>query len=321
MPALAPALAPVLAPAPSVAPQVEEPGFRANIESYVKHQCQRRGMPRVDAEDCLQEVLIEIYKSRASFRPEKRDRITWGRAIAWRVIHRRAREAKQYAKRFSQYQPNIHDHPAPGPSPERCARRKQARCCLSNALETLPKHQADIFLLHVVDKLTYVEISDELKFSFSKTEKCFHQAKADLRNCLRDKVFSAMPSDVAGCNDSKSRFQWDKWSHYAGQISGAILALSLFIPSSEAPTVPPSTAGPTENSSMYRTDKHLDVQDEPSMLRDAPSGKHETASLAIVRTVAKPTRVVDKRSRVPEPARLPPFKPDESESATLPLGE
>lgn len=305
---------------------IEDPVFRTLIEKYAHAQCILRRIPRRDAEDVVQDVLLTIHKCAPSYREEKGDVITWAEAVAWKVIDRRVRDATRYAKRFAPYNAKISEYPAPGPSPERCARRKQAARCISHALATISGRHRDVFLLRVVDKHTHEEIAEELGISPLNSAKCFERARADLRQCLDGKAFVAMPSDVAGCNDSKSRFQWDKWSHYTAQIAGAIMALLLFTPSNE----PPITASKVgeirayasiKNTAMYYIDKRFDVHDEPTMLRDAPSVKPEPAPPSKVPGVSGPAVVVGKGPSVAESARLPPFKPDESSSSSVPLSE
>ena len=51
---------------------------------------------------------------------------------------------------------------------------------------------------------------------------------------------------------------------------------------------------------MYPSDKPSDVQDEPEVLRDAPAGKPEPASLPSVRVVATPMTGNDKPTYIPE---------------------
>lgn len=312
---------------PAVALRVEEPSFQASIVNYAKDVCRRCRIPRADVDDLVQAVLTEILASNHSFRAEQGDFETWTRAVVWNVIRQHARNSKRHVEHFSAYPPNLEDHPAPDPSPELCARREQARCAVLEAAEDLSPLHVRVFVLHVVHELTHVEISNELGISESNSQKCYQRTRDHLARCLSGKVFSAMPPDVIGCNDSWAanvpHSRWNEWSHYSGQVAAAIVALLLFVPSNHASYTHAAASGEirvsaSKNDAMYPPDKRSDVRDEPAVFRDTLAGKLEPASLPSVRVVATPTKSNDKPTYAPQPAPLPPYKHVERTSANRP---
>jgi predicted DNA-binding protein (UPF0251 family) len=202
------------------------------------------------------------------------------------------------------------DHAAPEPSPEWCARRKQARCAIANAAENLPSRQVEVLVLHVVDDMSHGDIADELDISESASQKCYQRARNHLARCISDEAFSVMPPFVSGCNDSVSfsetTSRWTERSHYVGQIVATILAFLAFIPSSQTPQMRASMTGeirvlgPVQNAVMYRSDERVVAHDEPFVFRDAPNVKQEPASLPSVRVVSTPAKVGNKLPPPPE---------------------
>jgi predicted DNA-binding protein (UPF0251 family) len=202
------------------------------------------------------------------------------------------------------------DHAAPEPSPEWCARRKQARCAITNAAENLPSRQVEVLVLHVVDDMSHGDIADELNISEAASQKCYQRARNHLARCITDEAFSVMPPFVSGCNESVSfnenSSRWTERSHYVGQIVATILAFLVFIPASQtAPSRASMTGeirvlGAMQNDVMYREDKQVVVHDEPRVYGDAPSVKPEPASTPSDRNVPTPAKVGDKLSPPPE---------------------
>jgi len=143
---------------PAPAQRFFEPTFRESIANYVTVQCRLYRIRRVDIEDVVQDALTKILARIDMFRAEKGDFDTWSRRVALNVIRRYLRNAKRYGARFSEYYPNVHDYATSDPSPERCARRKQAQCALTNAAENLSSRQVDVLILHVIDDMTHGEV-------------------------------------------------------------------------------------------------------------------------------------------------------------------
>lgn len=308
---------------PAVALRAEEPAFRASIITYATELCGRARVARVDVDDVVQQVLTEVYASLGSFNSDKGDFATWTRAIAWKVIRRHVCDSERRIKRFPEYHSNIEEHPAPGPSPERSARREQVRCAIMNATENLSAVDVRVFVLHAVDELTHVEISSELGISEAKSQKCYQRTRDRLARCLRGKVFSVMPPDLTSCDEPISTHEksspWFERSHYFTQSVVALMAVLLLFSRESVTALHESTSDIraedlAKNRAMYHLDKQVDVRDEPVVFHDTPSGKPEPAFLPSVPVVSKPTRSGDKpaafRSTSASPSPTFIYKPE-----------
>ena len=303
---------------PVPALRLEQPTFREGIANYVASKCRRYRVPRVDVDDLTQEALSNILDKLSTFQPEKSEFEQWARGIAWNVIREYLRKAKLYFALFTEYHPNVYDYEAQEPSPERCARRNQACCAITNAAGNLSSQEVNVIVLHVVKDMSHGEVGHELKMSESASQKCYQRALDQLALCMSGEAFSVMPPFVTGCNEpvssNKIGSRLTERSHYTGQIVATILAFLMFVPSCLEPQTHDSTTGetrvlgPIQTVVMYRSDEHLDVHDEPRVYRDAHSVKPEPASLPSVRDVSTPTRHADKQTYVQPYARLPPYK-------------
>ena len=305
---------------------LEQPTFRKGIANYVAAKCRRYRVPRVDVDDLIQEAMINILAKLGTFQPEKSEFEQWARGIAWNVIREYLRKTKLYFALFTEYHPNVHDYPSHEHSPERCARRNQARCAIENAADGISSKQAIVLVLHAVDDMTHKDIGHKLKISESASQKCYQRALDHLALCISSEAFSVMPPSLASCNDPSLGSRWTERSHYVGQIVATILAFLVFIPLSQTLQMRASMTGetrvlgPLKTAIMYRSDERSVVHDEPAVFRDAPSVKPQPASLPSVRVVSTPTTVGDKPTYVQQPETLPPFKPTESTTAHLPPG-
>jgi RNA polymerase sigma factor (sigma-70 family) len=301
-----------------------EPSFVESIKSYITLKCREYRVRREDVFDVVQEALTKIVACVGSFRPEKGDFDTWARGVALNVIRRHLRRAKRHDARFSAYHSNVDDYATHAPSPERCVQRKQAHRSISNAMKNLTAQQASVVVLFDIDDLSHKEIGNDLDITVAASHMCHKRAHKRLAQCLDRELLSVMPPFLTGCNDpgSSNEFissneigsRWTKRSHYAGQIVATIIALLPFVPSCLEPQSQASVTqearvlAPAQSAVMYHSDKHVDVQDEPSVLHDAPNGKPEPAQMTSVRAVSTPTPVVGKPTDVWQSAPLPPYK-------------
>jgi RNA polymerase sigma-70 factor, ECF subfamily len=301
-----------------------EPTFVDSITNYIVVTCHRYRVRRVDIFDVVQTALTKIFASVGSFRPEKGTFDTWARGVARNVIRRHLRDTKRHGACFSEYHLDVDDYATHAPSPERCVQRKQAQCLISNAMKSLTAEQASVVVLFDIDELSHKEIGNDLDISEGASHMCHKRAHKRLARCLDRDLLSVMPPGLTGCDEpasfdefvssNETGSRWHEWSHYKGQIVATMLALLPFVPSCMEHQVHSLTKGDArvlghvENVAMYRSDKHVDVQDEPAVLRDAPSVKPAPASLPSVRTVFAPTMSPDKRTYVQDLAPLPPYK-------------
>ena len=315
-------------PAPAL--RLQEPTFRDGIAKYVARTCRVYGIPDQDVEDLTQETLTNIVKRIDSFRPDDGEFEQWAKGVAVNVIRNYWRELKRYLNRFSGYYPNVDDYAASDPSPERCARRNQARCAIKNAAQGISSRQAQVLVLHAVHDMSHGEIGGELCISESMSQKDYQRALDHLALCIAGKTFAAMPPSLTGCDEpissNKNQSRRHERAHYAVQFIASILLFLMVVPSCFEPRTLESkntetrVLGSTQHLVMYSSDELTKVHDEPVVLRDAPRVKLEPASLTSVRDVSTPTKSRDKLTYVQDLAPIPPFKPTESTTAHLPPG-
>ncbi len=289
--------------------RVREVSFREGIATFVEVICRQNHVKRSNVEDLVQESLTQIVANIASYRPERSDFDKWGRGVARNVVRRHLRDAKRYAERFSEYHSNVDEHPVNEPSPERCVQRLQARCRLSSVANELTAQQAEILMLHVVDELSHKEIGAELEMTEGASQKCFQRARNYMASCFDREAFCAMPPFDTSCNDgsvpndsASQWFNWDKWSHYTGQVTAAILAFLLFWPTTEPMQPHAYVAGTITRSgayAMYRGDKPSVTPDKLDMYPHVIAGKPEPAFLPSVQAAPARKKVVGK----PTPTR------------------
>ncbi len=299
---------------------VEQPGFRAEIAKYVAAVCRQFSVKRQDVDDLVQEVLTQVVASIGKYQPEKGPLDKWARGVARNVIYRYLRDAKRFVARFSENHPNVNEYAAAGPSPEWCVRRLQARCQLSNATHGLTEQQWQVVMLHVVDDMSHAEIGKELGISEAASQKCYQRARNHLAQCITTSALSVMPPVETSCNDATSSnhgaWQWiqpDKLSHYTGQITGAIIAFLLFVPTRSAVQPRTDSAGEMRAAvkhAMYQQDKQNLPSDKPIVFPDTPTGKPIPASLPSVRVMSAPKKIVDKPVPVQPPASKLSYKPN-----------
>ena len=144
-----------------------------------------------DAEDLVQEVFIEVYRSISKFRGDSK-LSTW----IYRITTTKCLEhlrAKKRQKRQSFFQSLIgmhenadrikaYDFDHPGVLMENRERTKM----LYQAIEKLPENQRVAFTLHKIEGLSYQEITEVMETSLSSVESLMFRAKKNLKKNLGD---------------------------------------------------------------------------------------------------------------------------------------
>lgn len=293
-------------PAPALRFEVPtfEPTFVTSITSYVVTTCRTYRVRNADVFDVVQESLTKIFANVGSFRPEKGSTFdAWARGVALNVVRRHARQAKRYGTRFSEYHPNIYEYATHAPSPEQCAQLKEARCAISNAMENLTAQQASAVFFFDIEEMSHMEIGNDLGISEAASHKCHKRGRDKLAQCLDRELLSVMPPFLTCCNDSVSfnaeDSRWPETSHYIGQATAAIMAVFFAF----LQLLPQMMHEPTTSDALVltvRKNASMCRLDEPVVLRDAPSGKPEPASLHSIRDTSTPAKRVDKPRSFPQ---------------------
>lgn len=142
-----------------------------------------------DAEECAQDVFIEVYRSVASFRGDAK-LATWIYRIAMTKSLEMIRKHKRQ-KRFAFLRSltskegeelPLSDFEHPGLVLE----QKENAQALFKAIEQLPDSQRVAFTLHKVEGLPYQEISEIMDTSLSSIESLMFRARKNLQKILRN---------------------------------------------------------------------------------------------------------------------------------------
>jgi len=165
--------------------------LRAYERLYAMHGVRMKNLARnvlgnpIDAEDAVQETLLKVQRSIASFRGQS-SFVTWTYRILINTCYdaRRSRlRKKEVANDDSEETPRMEPR-APGAHPT-------LRMALERALEKLTRHQRDVFLLYEVEGFRHAEIAGMLEMTETASKNTLFQAKKNLRLMLEPPRSSA----------------------------------------------------------------------------------------------------------------------------------
>jgi RNA polymerase sigma-70 factor, ECF subfamily len=132
-----------------------------------------------DAEDAVQDTFLKIQRGIKSFRGQS-SFVTWTFRILVNTCHdmRRSRmRRKEQAKGEPEGSAPGLELRAPGSHPS-------LRMALERALQTLTRHQREVFLLYEVEGFRHAEIGTLLEISETASKNTLFQAKKALRSML-----------------------------------------------------------------------------------------------------------------------------------------
>jgi RNA polymerase sigma factor (sigma-70 family) len=147
-----------------------------------------------DAEDVAQEVFIQVFRSIQNFKAEAK-LSTW----LYKITTTRALDllrAKKSKKRFGLLKrlwengegeeptAEIKEFNHPGVELE----RKEDAAQLFKAIAELPENQKVAFVLHKLEGLSYLEVSEAMGNSLAAVESLLHRAKLNLRKTLEKQI-------------------------------------------------------------------------------------------------------------------------------------
>ncbi len=144
-----------------------------------------------DAEDVVQEVFVEVYRSVGNFKGDSK-LSSW----IYRIVVNKCLEAIRYKKRkkrraFFQSLVGMHennggdlardfDHPGV------LLENKERTAVLFSKIKLLPENQRIVFTLCKIDDLTYKEAAEIMNTSVSSVESLMFRAKKNLQKYLTD---------------------------------------------------------------------------------------------------------------------------------------
>jgi RNA polymerase sigma-70 factor, ECF subfamily len=132
-----------------------------------------------DAEDAVQETFLKVQRGIASFRGQS-SFVTW----TYRVLVNTCYDLRRSRVRRKEHSQEEPEEAAKRPEPRARVTHPSLRMALERALETLTRHQRDVFLLYEVEGFRHAEIATMLEISETASKNTLFQAKKNLRAVL-----------------------------------------------------------------------------------------------------------------------------------------
>ena len=141
----------------------------------------RRLGDRGRAEDAVQETFASIWRSAASYRPERGPGAPWLYAVARNAIVDRARVRTETPA-------DIPDEPAPGPTPLDQAEHSWVSWQVHRALEELPEREREVIMLAYWSGLSQSEVAEFLGVPLGTVKTRTRSALARLADLLDEEL-------------------------------------------------------------------------------------------------------------------------------------
>ena len=155
--------------------------FAPRIRSFL---LQRR-VPKAQAEDITQDVMLSVWRRAASFDPAKAGASTWIYPIARNQHIDQFRKAKR-AEQMDETDPSLQPEPAPA-ADDLCEMSESAQS-VGAALETLSPDQRQVIDMAFTEGLSHSEIADRLDLPLGTVKSRIRLAMGKLKTTLGDLV-------------------------------------------------------------------------------------------------------------------------------------
>jgi len=172
----------------------DEAAFVALVERVLPRLLgyfRRLGADAATAEDCAQEVLFRLYRTRERYRPEARF-LTFLFHVArnhWIDVYRHARVGPRTVSADAPADrdggPLSADLAGPSPAPGEGADRRALGAALERAVADLGEEHRDVFVLAQVEGLRYPDVAAILRIPVGTVKSRMHAAVRLLREALR----------------------------------------------------------------------------------------------------------------------------------------
>lgn len=180
-----------------IIPQLKEgneTAFKNLVDTFqekVLNTCLGFVLNRHDAEDIVQDVFLEVFRSINNFRGDSKLSTWIYRITTTKCLEHIRAKKREKRKSFFQSLIGMHenadrikafDYDHPGVLLENKERSKT----LFAAIEKLPENQRVAFTLHKIEGLSYQEITAIMETSLSSVESLMFRAKKNLQKTLGD---------------------------------------------------------------------------------------------------------------------------------------
>ncbi len=165
--------------------------FEKHVAEAVGFTAQFIGV-RARAEELVQDVFLQIYRTRARYAPRARFK-TWLYRMVTNACLSEVRRGEYRGRMQSIDSSPLHDSDAPPPQVEAPTRSsedvlisREGLDRIRAALAQLPPQQRAALLLARAQGLSYAEVAASLSCSVSAVKSLIHRATTTLRDCLHE---------------------------------------------------------------------------------------------------------------------------------------
>ncbi len=173
--------------------------YRNYMGLLVRLQVGRRLRSKVDADDLLQEIWLEIHRKITLFRGgSEREFLTWVRRMIGSILANQVRRyigTKGRDLRLERALADELDHSsralnaslvAPQSSPSQQAVRREQAVLLADALQNLPDDYREVIILRQLEGLSFPDVARRMGRSEDSVKNVWLRALARLRHTLDD---------------------------------------------------------------------------------------------------------------------------------------
>ena len=148
-------------------------------QAIVNNLCYKLVGNKLDSEDVVQQVFVELYTSLPRFRFESK-LSTFIYRITVNVVNKMLGKNGRYVS----YDSTILENRPSGPTAEEKIIKDEQRRKLRKAIGTLKYEQRTALVLYTYDEFSYNEIADVMQVSLSKVESLIFRAKKNLKKIM-----------------------------------------------------------------------------------------------------------------------------------------
>ncbi len=162
--------------------------FRALFDHFaprIRSFLMQRRVPKAQAEDITQDVMLSVWRRAASFDPVKAGASTWIYTIARNQHIDQFRKAKR-AEQMDETDPSL--QPEPAPAADHLCELSESAQSVGAALDILSPDQRQVIDLAFTEGLSHSEIADRLDLPLGTVKSRIRLAMGKLKTTLGDLV-------------------------------------------------------------------------------------------------------------------------------------
>lgn len=141
-----------------------------------------------DAEDCLQDAMIRVYKSLSSFRGDSAFSTWLYRIVTNTCLDSHRRRKHRYSESLDSLSESGWNAPDPGLTPEQSAVNRDLKRALNEAINTLPGDIRAAVVLRDVQGFSYEDVSEILGINIGTVKSRLSRGREKIRSYLTGRM-------------------------------------------------------------------------------------------------------------------------------------